>query len=185
MEFRLIYEGILPGQGARSEHKWAIRRALHPQLQRLWEQEPLRAAAAAWLAWPAPATGTSVVFERGPVLLAPLVTSRLNLHAEVDILLFRRQARGALISNEGDLDNRLKTLVDGLRAPRVAQEARLAAIGDEVPSPFYCLLEDDSLITRIGLESEQLLLPGSPDEVFVVITVKVKKTVGTYDNLAL
>ena len=38
MEFRLVYEGHLPSQGARSEHKWAIRRALHPQLQGLRHQ---------------------------------------------------------------------------------------------------------------------------------------------------
>jgi len=28
MEFRLIYEGPLHGQGAKSPHKWEIRRAL-------------------------------------------------------------------------------------------------------------------------------------------------------------
>jgi hypothetical protein len=33
MEFRLIYEGPLHGQGARSSHKLEIRRALHPQLE--------------------------------------------------------------------------------------------------------------------------------------------------------
>ena len=47
MEFRLIYEGPLHGQGAKSGHKWEIRRALHPQLQRLWQtQRPLREQAA-------------------------------------------------------------------------------------------------------------------------------------------
>jgi hypothetical protein len=35
MEFRLIHEGPLHGQGAKSPHEWEIRRALHPQLQRL------------------------------------------------------------------------------------------------------------------------------------------------------
>ena len=45
MEFRLIYEGPLHGQGAKSGHKWEIRRALHPQLQRLWRERPLKDAA--------------------------------------------------------------------------------------------------------------------------------------------
>ena len=45
MEFRLVYEGPLLAQGAKAAHKWEIRRALHPQLARLWEERPLAAAA--------------------------------------------------------------------------------------------------------------------------------------------
>ena len=185
MEFRLIYEGPLPGQAARSEHKWAIRKALHPQLERLWSQEPLSAGAAEWLAFPAAPNTTSIIVERGSVRIAPLVTARLRLFAEVSILIFRQQARGDLISNEGDIDNRLKTLIDGLRIPRVAQEARLAAIGETIPSPFFCLLEDDALITKVSVESEQMLRPSPQEDVLAIISVVVKKSVVTNDNIGL
>ena len=52
MEFRLIYEGPLRGQGAKSTHKWEIRRSLHPQLRRLWQEHPLRDSAETLLAHP-------------------------------------------------------------------------------------------------------------------------------------
>ena len=117
MEFRLIYEGPLHGQGAKSSHKWEIRRALHPQLQRLWQERPLKDAAARLLAHPAAPGQVSVIVEKGGLLFAPLVTQRLDLYAELSVLLFRQQPRGTLITDGGDIDNRLKTLLDGLRVP--------------------------------------------------------------------
>ena len=65
MEFRLIYEGPLHGQGAKSGHKWEIRRALHPQLQRLWRERPLKDAASSLLAHPALPDKPSVIVEKG------------------------------------------------------------------------------------------------------------------------
>jgi hypothetical protein len=186
MEFRLVYEGLLPAQGARSEHKWSIRRALHPQLVELWRQHPaLQQQGQKWLTFPPLPGQTSVVVERSGVLFAPLVTSRLNLFAEVSVLLFRPQPRGAVLSEGGDVDNRLKTLIDGLRLPHAKQEIRDEATGGNLPSPFYCLLEDDSLVTKASLESEQMLRPGKPDEVLAIISVNVKKYEVTVDNLGL
>ena len=185
MEFRLVYEGPLPAQGARSEHKWAIRRQLHPQLESLWTQHPALQQGAKWLN-PRPSQGeTSVVVERSGVHFVPLVTSRLNLYAEVSVLLFRHQPRGAVLSEGGDVDNRLKTLIDGLRLPHVRQEIRDESTGGPLPSPFYCLLEDDSLVTKASLESEQMLRPGRPDEVLAILAVTVKKFQVTYDNMGL
>jgi len=185
MEFRLIYEGPLHGQGAKSAHKWAIRRALHPQLERLWQSSPLREAAPGLLAHPARPGAVSVVVEKGGLLFAPLVTQRLKLYAEVSVLLFRRQARGALITDGGDLDNRLKTLLDGLRVPHGSLEGRTERPSEPDPSPMFCVLEDDALVTKVTVESEQLLRPAQPDEVVAIIGVHVKRTVLTPDNLAL
>ena len=185
MEFRLVYEGLLPAQGARSEHKWAIRRALHPQLAELWQQHPALQEAQKWLAYPPKEGEASVIVERSGVHFAPLVTSRLSLFAEVSVLLFRRQPRGAILSEGGDVDNRLKTLIDGLRLPHVKQEIRDESTGGSLPSPFFCLLEDDSLVTKASLESEQMLRPSKPEEVLAIISVTVKKYKETFDNLGL
>jgi hypothetical protein len=149
MEFRLIYEGQLQGQGARSEHKWLIRRALHPQLEALWRQPPLSLTSDKWLAYPAREKETSVVVERGSVQFVPLITSRLSLYAEISVLLFRQSPRGGVVTESGDVDNRLKTLVDGLRLPHGKQEIRDESTGGPLPSPFFCLLEDDALITNL------------------------------------
>ncbi len=185
MEFRLVYEGPLPAQGARSEHKWAIRRALHPQLAELWRQHPALQRAERWLTYPPREGETSVVVERSGVHFVPLVTSRLSLYAEVAVLLFRNQPRGAVLSEGGDVDNRLKTLIDGLRLPHGKQEIRDESTGGALPSPFYCLLEDDSLVTKASLESEQMLRPGRPEDVLAIISVAVKKYQVTHDNLGL
>ncbi len=185
MEFRLIYEGPLHGQGARSPHKWEIRRALHSQLQRLWREHPLKEAAGHLLVHPAQDNRPSVIVEKGGLLFAPLVTQRLNLYAELSVLLFRQQPRGMLITDGGDIDNRLKTLLDGLRVPHGSMEGRTEMPGEPDPSPLYCLLEDDSLVTKVSIESEQLLRPALPDEVVAIISVHVKKTRLTVDNMSL
>jgi hypothetical protein len=185
MEFRLLYDGPLHGQGARASHTWEIRRALPPQLKGLWPERPLAAAAATLLAHPPRPGQPSVIVEKGGLRFAPLVTPRLDLYAEVSVLLLRQQARGALITDGGDLDNRLKTLLDALRVPHGSLEGRteLPAVPD--PSPMFCLLEDDALVSKVAVESERLLRPAAPDEVVAVIHVHVKKTVLTAANMAL
>lgn len=185
MEFRLIYEGPLHGQSAKSSHKWEIRRALHPQLQRLWQERPLNAVAPTLLAHPARRGKPSVIVEKGGLLFAPLVTQRLDLYAELSVLLFRQQPRGTLITDGGDIDNRLKTLLDGLRVPHGALEGRKTLPEEPDPQPLFCLLEDDSLVTKVSVESEQLLRPARPDEVVAIITVHVKKTVLSRANMTL
>lgn len=185
MEFRLIYEGALRGQGAKAPHKWDIRRALHPQLRRLWQARPLVDAAPTLLAYPAVPGKPSVIVEKGGLLFAPLVTQRLDLYAEVSVLLFRQQPRGALITDGGDVDNRLKTLLDGLRVPHGALEGRHKLPDVPDPQPFFCLLEDDALVSKVSVETEQLLRPARPDEVVAIIAIHVKKNLLTLDNMTL
>lgn len=181
MEFRLIYEGSLPGQNAKAADKHAIRQAIHPQLERLWSEPPL-SEMKSLLAFPAEPAKVSVVVERGPIRYAPLVTKALDLYAELAILMFRTQRRGRLITDGGDVDNRLKTLLDGLRIPRGSSEAS----GTASPSNgvFYCLLEDDSLVTKVSVETEQLLRSVSPDFVLAIIHVNIKKTRTSFANIA-
>ncbi|MGD9944775.1 MAG: hypothetical protein AB7L76_02385 [Burkholderiaceae bacterium] len=185
MEFRLVYEGPLHGQGAKAPHKWEIRRALHPQLERLWSEPPLNAARERLLAYPPQAVPSSIIVEKDGLRFAPLVSRRLNLYAELSVLLFRQQPRGTLITDGGDIDNRLKTLLDGLRVPRGANEGRQDAGSFAEPDPFFCVLEDDSLVTKVTVESEQLLRPAGPDFVLAIIGVHVKKTTLTSENMAL
>ena len=147
--------------------------------------DALKNAADRLLAHPALPGQTSVVVEKGGLLFAPLVTQRLNLYAELSVLLFRQQPRGTLITDGGDIDNRLKTLLDGLRVPHGSMEGRTELPEEPDPLPFFCLLEDDSLVSKVTVESEQLLRPAKPDEVVAIISVHVKKTMLTHENMAL
>jgi hypothetical protein len=79
----------------------------------------------------------------------------------------------------GDIDNRLKTLLDELRIPEAGENysARQPAADED---PFFCLLEDDKLITRIAVETDDLLQPLKgkssidPADSRLVITVKIR-----------
>ena len=185
MEFRLVYEGPLLAQGAKAAHKWEIRRALHPQLERLWKEKPLVAVAPRLLDTASPRPEESVVVERDGLRFAPLITERLNLYAEISVLLMRQQQQGALFSEGGDIDNRLKTLLDALRLPRGPAEGRASDDRAADPPLFYCLMEDDALITKVSVETAQLLRPAPPDFVLAIIGVHVKKTMLTRANMAL
>lgn len=185
MEFRLVYEGPLLAQGAKAAHKWEIRRALHPQLARLWQEKPLVGAAPKLLGSTMSRSPDSIVIERDGLHFAPLVNQRLNLYAEVSVLLMRQQQHGALFTEGGDIDNRLKTLLDALRLPRGANEARAGEARNGDPELFFVLMEDDALITKVSVETAQLLRPAPPDHVLAIVGVHVKKTMLTAANMAL
>ena len=94
--------------------------------------------------------------------------------------LLMRNSINATSSYQGQ-----KTLLDGLRVPHGSMEGQLEDVNAPDPAPFFCLLEDDSLVTKVSVESEQLLRPAAADEVVAIISVHVKRTVLTPANLAL
>ena len=62
-------------------------------------------------------------------------------------------APGSIVTKKGDLDNRLKTLLDGLRIPTSQQEIRTFTSQETLEENEYiCLLEDDVLITALQIE---------------------------------
>ena len=71
----------------------------------------------------------------------------------------------------GDLDTRIKTLLDALTIPQVFTAEEKPEEGE---NPFFCLLSDDKLITQIKITADRLL-PDSENvsdrEVYLVIQV--------------
>ena len=183
MRFRLVYEGLLLGQNSKADHKWHIRKVLHPQLRELWEHEPLLSSRNFLLAEPAHPNKANNYRKRGEIAFVPLVTEALKLNAWISVLLFRHKPRGHLIGPTGDADNQLKTLIDALRMPTSSQKIDKAIL-PELPSPFFCLLEDDALVTKVSLETEHWLTPTSPENTLAIIEVTINKTFTTFDNLA-
>jgi hypothetical protein len=77
----------------------------------------------------------------------PLITRRNRLLCELVVTIHRREGAFSPVTG-GDLDNRIKTLFDALRMPRRLAEIPGHLAGDGT-SEMFCLLEDDSLISRL------------------------------------
>ncbi len=97
----------------------------------------------------------------------------------VDILFLRRDDPGKIVSGGGDIDNRLKTLIDALKMPKTG-ELRPQDTPIDGESPFFCLVQDDSLITEIKVTADRLLTPLVDNErendVHLVIHVRTQLT---------
>ena len=193
MEFTLLYQGPLKANGS-IEDKQNIRRKFHEQLAELWKQEPLssRAQDSPILPNNVVQVGvlstnlTSLIQRVNDFQFIPLVSSKLNLIAELDISFLRPEPPGCIVTQGGDIDNRLKTLFDAFRIPKVSREIPNGDIPGPNENPFYCLLEDDNLITKVAVKTDRLLKP-SNDSSFVelLIVVRTKITRMSWDNMDL
>jgi hypothetical protein len=184
MQFRLIYEGQLRGQATKDEAKHWIRMHLHPQLEQLWHQVPL-VHRREFLRFQGGPNETGVYEHVSGVTFCPIVTERLRLVAGLHVLLFRREEPGHLLSQSGDIDNRVKVLVDALRVPSVDEVRRANIDPATAPNPIHCVLKDDTLLTSVAVETERLLTNGKIEEVLAVITITVKATSLTFDNMGI
>jgi hypothetical protein len=174
MEFRLVYEGRLPAasSSSRAKEKQEIRKVLHPQLRQLWQTHPrLRSA---WLNLNLHMDHHATKAQFGFRLL-PLVCNYFDSVCALDILFLRRDKPGDLVTSGGDIDNRLKVLLDALRIPQSQAEIAGATPGQD-EDPFCCLLEDDKLVTELHVTTDQLFTPPKEDEgendVHLIIHVK-------------
>ena len=189
MEFRLTYFGPL-NSDAGARQKQSIRRQLHPQLSELWGTHPVllhvKQLGLAVSDFESPPRLQNVTIDRFAdnfktcgFRFAPLVSEYLRLVCSLDILFLRREDAGSVIKQGGDIDNRLKTLFDALRMPKNCAEAdnQTPTSGED---PFFCLLQDDSLITEFKVTTDRLLIPKVGDQsdnnVSLVIAVKIKPT---------
>jgi len=77
-------------------------------------------------------------------------------------------------SGAGDIDNRVKTLIDALRMPNASDNyANITPNADD--DPIFCLLEDDKLLTGFSVETGRLLdVPASADQSFAHVLINVK-----------
>lgn len=181
MRFRLVYDGRIKSNSDNRD-KWAIRRAFEPQIRRLWDQEPLSHLAR--YKDPEQTKEWCLNIDRHGVKYVPLVSTKLKIFAELDVLFLTANKPGDIIHNGGDLDNRMKTLLDGLTTP--ANNQVPPADFQTTDGYFHCLLEDDKLVTRVAIEADQhLTLERKSLFVLAIINVKIRLSSGTMSNLGL
>ncbi|WP_370943289.1 hypothetical protein AB5J62_29880 [Amycolatopsis sp. cg5] len=186
MKFTLTYAGRLPSSSDKKV-KHEIRRKLHPQLQELWRTHPALAGSEPWIdrASDDPEAGVFLTEVAGADFAA-LVHPNQELYAELDILVLRPEAPGAIVSHFGDIDNQLKTLFDALRRPADGSEVPTSWSPSPDEQPLHCLLDDDKLITRVNVETDRLLKPDADSKhVELTIRVTVRAFAATWGNLGL
>jgi hypothetical protein len=159
---------------------------LYPQIKALWQYPPLSEQRDEWLREPTKAQDFGILERVNGVAFAPLISRKNDLMCELDITLLRQQAPGQLLGDGGDIDNRMKTLLDGLRKPSTA-EAQQAQIEPEPDNdPIHCLLQDDALVTRLNVETDRLLRPAANEfDLVAIIQVTVVLTRVTYGTIGL
>ena len=187
MEFTLVYRGPLKANG-KPKDKQAIRRVFHEQLRELWKHPPLNDPTPPDEIVTCDANTQKLprVHETGEFEFAPLVTQKLHMIAELKITMLRPGPPGWIIGAGGDIDNRLKTLLDSLKMPKEVSEIPKGDLPGDNETPFYCLLEDDGLVTKLSVDTEQLLeKPESPKFVHLLVHVTTKVTRLSWDNMGL
>ena len=209
MKFTLTYEGPLPSGGnkARNAEKWAIRKHFHPQLIDLWRNHPALKAVEENRYFPksggavlkqthhqhpgpitplltadhSPGTERGILdlcasIPKHGVDFRPLVRETYALHCGLKILFLRQEKPGKLYQG-GDIDGRMKTLLDALAMP---QHVEQVLADSSAPKYIYCLLEDDSLISGLNVETERLLtgdpnLPVDYAKLTIEVDVRVRQ----------
>jgi hypothetical protein len=185
MKFWLTYEGDLHAAG-NAERKQAIRRQFRPQLAQLYEVDPVlqvwvRQHEAGMLS---PIADFAV--KDRPFQFRPLVRIRENMTATLKILLLEHEYRPLIRARKGDLDNRVKTLVDALRMPDLPQEISATDKPRQSETPFHCLLETDALVRGICVETGKLLTPCTQGEGRKYVRATIEVTVNAQaDSIAV
>jgi hypothetical protein len=178
VEFHLYYRGRLKANSTVAD-KQTIRQQFHGQLKNLWDQKPLTDFQDFLLR-------TEYRRNVGKFAFVPLVNETAALIAELDILFLRPEAPGSIITQGGDIDNRLKTLFDALRMPKTQAEFPKNWAPAKGEDPFFVLLEDDNLIQHVAVRTDRLLDAVSDQlEVVLIIRVKAKLTRATMENIGL
>jgi len=198
VEFTLYYRGPLSAKGDALE-KHYLRRHFHGQITELWNQPPLnqqfdmidpefepprdpRTRAIVVVGGKKPDLKEKI----GAYTYTSVVSEKIALVADLTITFLRPGPPGGLRDRYGDLDNRIKTLLDGLKIPNAKNALPTDGSLADDPDPIHCLLEDDRLITRLDIKSDRLLEPDvEDDEVVLLIHVHTKPTIGTVDNLGM
>jgi len=165
MNFRLVYEGPLKASRGAAD-KQTLRRYFQPQLRELMNRKAM-----AHIKRLVVMEHQSITFvKQGDFKFAPIFTEKLEHVVKLNITMLTPEEPGRVVTQGGDLDNRLKTLFDALRVPKVG-ELPSGDTPSEDEQPFFCLLEDDALISAVSVETDRLLRPVGQSDVVLIIQV--------------
>ncbi|MEM6451902.1 MAG: hypothetical protein AAF703_16495 [Cyanobacteria bacterium P01_D01_bin.105] len=197
MKFRLTYSGSVKSSGnkPKPENKHELRLAFHEQLAVLWAINPIlqgfsqtkfpnleRAITPNYSAdldeallnnSPPKYSYSQLLIKKHKshdVKWHPLVTVENNLVCELSILMLRPNDQKSVVQG-GDVDGRLKTIFDSLSIPKSGDVLSKFATHNGI---FYTLLSDDSLISKVTVDTDELLqLPQNNDDNHAQLVIEI------------
>ena len=160
LKFTLTFEGVLATGGRQAGPKHERRRQFHDQLKRLWAANTLLAK------WHLPinqyqtAPAVSVLAKNhasfGTFEFVPLITRELSVEAYLHFHILRPTT---FKGQNADSDNIVKSLVHSLKMPQSADELPNDARPQQDEIPFFVLMQDDGLLSKITSIRDELLQP--------------------------
>ena len=195
MQLRLTYRGPLKSHRVPKEgdsdrmapHVHMVRRHFHRQLREFWQTNLFLKDHQSWPSdWGLPTEPSGAKIPLVDIVaqshlghgfrFVPLVRKVWKLECSLSILFLRGDQPGSSLIHRGDIDNRIKTLIDSLRLPETSSEAGAAKPQND-EDPFFCLLESDEFVTGLSVETDKLLDVQPDDEdnvVSLVICAQIK-----------
>lgn len=182
MELTLTFTGIIPAQRTDLEVIWTIRREFDRQLSKVWGKAPF-AVLKKWEDSGFVSGAPRFTREVGGHTFVPLYGEDVGVGVDLDITLLTGMPAKKRVISAGDLDNRIKRLIDGLRIPSGHGE-----MSKTLPESgrWHCLLRDDSAV--LGLRARLGTYLGSDDPsvscaILRVKPVALKVTTGNLEML--
>jgi hypothetical protein len=187
LKFTLTYEGSLFKN--RAAHKQPLRGVFHNQLKRLWAVNNLLKN---WFIGKLPACeylriNTAKI---GEFEYVPIVTKALCVECALDFKILRPTDKPG---NQSDIDNLVGIFFDALKRPQdgdqLGKENGVLLSPKDDEKPFYVLMDDDKLITKISSTSDELLCPVNggtsigPNDIRVMIDIYIRPILPLVENM--
>ncbi len=168
MEFVLTYKGRIPAKASNRDVMWDMRRSFDRQLRKLWGKPPFTILAE-WEASDFAGGAPNFLIKRGTQTFVPLYGMNVGVGVSLDIKLLTGLPERKPVISAGDLDNRIKRIIDALRAAANNDE-----LAEDLPpaSRWHCLMDDDSSVLSLTASLGPYLGCDDPAESFAVITVR-------------
>lgn len=180
MEFCLHYFGPLKSNAGPIE-KHQIRCQLHHQLKSICSSYPFLSSFEPDFNETRKQTEKPLFKEIDEKKYWFLICECLSTSVDLNLTLLVPHQTHAIVSG-GDVDNRIKTLFDGLRIPQIENEIPNNDSFD-YSEGMFCLLEDDKLINNIQIQMFQDHAPIDDKSCRVLIKVNTRINGAKWGNL--
>jgi hypothetical protein len=163
------------------EAVWDIRRAFDSQLSKLWGKEPF-GILKDWEDSNFSAGAPNFLRKSNGQTFVPFYGRDVGIGVKLEITLLTGMPSQKRVLEAGDLDNRIKRLIDALRVPKGHGEMSANLVPD---SRWYCLIEDDNVVTEIKANLGTYLASDDASEAFAFIKIRPSALRVTTSNLEM